>query len=190
MLTFFKGIFAISILSFISGGTDANAQVQETIMISGSAKILSGDLIEIDNTAIYLDGIYAPLRTQVCQEPEIGMYYCGEVSTKKLDELIAGRIVSCEITGWDGRGAKSGICSTEAHQDLSAEMVKTGWALVAWFDRSEEKAPQECMLSNCPTIREGLVLLESEAVTKRFGLWRGVFDTPWEYQVLSQKSLE
>lgn len=112
--------------------------------ITGPARVIDGDTIELAGQRIRLAYIDAPELGQMCEQPNWfvrivpGMpdtkpYECGRDAAAVLSELTRGRIVFCEPTDRDRYGRIVAVCKTpigeNATLDLGAEMVKRGWAV-------------------------------------------------------------
>jgi endonuclease YncB( thermonuclease family) len=92
--------------------------------IEGPAVAIDGDTLRVATdpvkwSKVRLFGVKAPER-----ETRIG-----PLATGMLDELIAGRSVSCKVVDIDLYGGATGRCAVLAGPaDLSLEMVRAGWA--------------------------------------------------------------
>jgi hypothetical protein len=91
------------------------------------------------------------------------IYGCGKRATQALADLIAGRVVQCEIVGRDTYGRALAVC-TAADIELNRAMVRHGWALA--FVKYSER----------------YVADESAAEAARAGLWAGSFVKPWDWR--------
>jgi len=99
------------------GGTAT--PVQESVVVSGPARIVDGDTLVIRKTQIRLFGVDAP---------ELDHPY-GKKAKWALVSLCKGQKVRAEITELDDYGRTVAKCYLEDGTDLSAEMVKQGLAL-------------------------------------------------------------
>jgi endonuclease YncB( thermonuclease family) len=63
--------------------------------LSGQARIIDGDTLEIHGTRIRLWGIDAPESSQLCRGEDSEQYRCGAKAANDLDAFIARRPVSC-----------------------------------------------------------------------------------------------
>ena len=63
--------------------------------VSGQARVIDGDTLEIGGTRIRLFGIDAPERGQSCRAGG-ELRVCGGLARLRLEERIAGRKVVCE----------------------------------------------------------------------------------------------
>jgi endonuclease YncB( thermonuclease family) len=87
-------------------------------VLTGHARTIDGDTIEIGGVSVRLKGIAAPER----DGPG------GAEATQAMRALIGDGEVRCELTGERTRGRAVGFCSTGSI-DLNGSMVRGGWAL-------------------------------------------------------------
>ena len=129
--------------------------------ITGPARVVDGDTLEIAGQRIRLHGIDAPESRQWCR---IGMaeVECGKKATKALRRLIAGNPVVCQERDVDRYGRVVAVCLNAEGQDVGAELVRQGWAL-AYRQFSQDYVGQE-----------------REAKAGKAGLWVMDFVEPWE----------
>jgi endonuclease YncB( thermonuclease family) len=130
--------------------------------VTGPARVVDGDTLEIQGQRIRLHGIDAPESRQVCRldgKP----WQCGKDSGSALAEKIARRPMTCEDLGRDRYKRIIARC-TVAGEDIGAWMVLEGLAL-AYRRFSLDYVDQE-----------------SEAEAERRGIWAGEFVKPWEWR--------
>ena len=130
--------------------------------VSGQARVIDGDTLEIGGTRIRLLGIDAPERGQSCQ---VGgeLWICGGLARLRLEERISGRTVVCEERDRDRYGRSVAVCRAGG-EDLNAWMVSEGLALA--YRRYSEAYVDE----------------EAGAKSARAGVWRGKFVPPWDWR--------
>ncbi|MDE0373739.1 MAG: thermonuclease family protein [Rhodospirillales bacterium] len=128
--------------------------------VSGVARVLDGDTIEIGTVRVRLWGVDAPEGRQECLA-QGRPWPCGQQAAQALAERIDGRRVACEERDRDGRIVA--VCLHHG-QDINAWLVRVGWALA--FRRYSKAYVRE----------------ESEAKSARRGLWRGEFVQPWNWR--------
>ncbi len=128
--------------------------------ISGKARIIDGDTIEVAGTRIRLEGIDAPERGQECQDSLGQPYDCGATTVRTLVDLTKGQPVTCEAVGKDRFWRTLAVCRLPSGLDLNAELVRQGRAVA--FRRYSERYVGE----------------EDEARRAGAGLWAGAFEHP------------
>jgi len=135
--------------------------------LSGDARIVSGDTLEIAGQKIALAGIDAPEPGQSCRRQDGERYDCGRIAATALMDLAAGVEVRCRVleaaASGPGNNARVARCSAGGY-DLSEGMVYTGWALAD------------------PRTGGQLRGLERGAREAGRGLWRGTFEAPWVWR--------
>ncbi len=130
-------------------------------ILSGPARVVSGDRLEVAGRMLRLAGVDAPDPGQRC-EIAGRAYDCGRIAATALMDLTVGVAVRCEILG--GGDPAPARCRLPDGYDLAEGMVYAGWAL-AW--------PRE---ANPLRAREEI------ARERHHGLWRGTFVPPWEWR--------
>jgi endonuclease YncB( thermonuclease family) len=130
--------------------------------IVGRARVIDGDTIEIAGTRIRLEGIDAPESDQTCTDTGNRAWRCGRAATRVLVELIAGRPLKCETSGFDRYRRVLAACALPDVSDVNAWMVQQGWALAYYSDVYRP--------------------LEAEAQAARRGIWAGSFIPPWDWR--------
>ena len=151
------GLFALP--STVSSRTSDD----DTAVVSGRAKVLDGDTIEIAGTRIRLEGIDAPESAQMCSRKGTGLWPCGKEATEHLKRLTSGRRVVCDDAGEDRYGRMLGWCAVDG-TDINAEMVRSGfaWAFVRYSRR--------------------YVAAEREARRAEAGIWQGEAEPAWAFR--------
>lgn len=143
--------------------------VSDVQAITGIPTVIDGDTIEIHKQRIRLNGVDAFESSQKCELNQ-KIYLCGNRSANYLSDLIAGRTVSCKISGKDRYRRLLGVCFTGT-TNLNREMVRAGWAL-AFVRYSKEY------------IRD-----EYQARLEANGAWAGRFAKPWDYRANKESPL-
>ena len=143
--------------------------------ISGTARVIDGDTLEIGGVRLSLAGIDAAEPGQRCARGE-RLVDCGIGAGAQLSDLTAGVTVSCVMLGL-GNPAHDAVEGISAHcaadgYDLSEGMVYTGWALVE---------PGEAQLYRN---------FQRDAEASERGLWRYRFVAPWEWRAGKRLALE
>ena len=104
--------------------------------ISGHARVVDGDGLEIEGRRIRLHGIDAFEMRQTC-----GGNPCGRASTEALRNLVGGRPVDCAEMDRDRYGRIVAVCHVGG-EDLGAAQVRRGHA-VAYTRYSQRYVLQE-----------------------------------------------
>ncbi|HEX9876229.1 MAG TPA: thermonuclease family protein [Gammaproteobacteria bacterium] len=130
--------------------------------VTGSARVIDGDSLEIGATSIRLHAIDAPEALQFCGRGGTS-WRCGAAATAKLKELVDGHILDCTQRDLDAYGRTVAAC-TNGSADLGAEMVLAGLAL-AYRQYGDDYADEE-----------------AQAQAARRGIWAGEFTPPWEWR--------
>lgn len=149
-LASFVGMLMIALPADLFGRASA---IATTISAeSPQVAVIDGDTLRLRDTLIRLQGINAPTRGKICQQPGGAEFDCGEASGRALAALVRGRAVSCQIDRRDRRGFAQAHCDAGGI-DLGRAMVSSGWATAS------------------PAISE-LVIAETEARQHGLGLWQ------------------
>ncbi len=131
--------------------------------VSGQARIIDGDTIDIGAIRVRLEGIDAPESAQTCQRATGETWRCGRAAVRQLNRLVAGRRVACERAGQDKYGRMLGTCWVDG-RDINSQMVSAGyaWAFVK-YSRS-------------------YVAQEADARAAKVGIWEGPAEPAWIYR--------
>ena len=138
-----------------------------SVAISGAAKALEGDLLEVDGKRVRLFGIDAPEIAQSCRVM-IFSWSCGEDAREMLGALITDRTVTCTEMTRDIVGLPAALCRTESVR-LNETMVRIGMALAS------------------PSEPRTFAADEAAAAHYGVGVWRSRFDKPWEWRAANAK---
>ena len=131
--------------------------------LTGSARVIDADTLEISGERIRLEGIDAPESAQMCADGEGRPYPCGREATAALRALLGAQDIRCETQGRDRYGRWIAFCYLGA-RDVNAWLVEQGHA-VAYRKHSDYYVPEE--------------IAAREA---RRGVWQGRFVMPWEWR--------
>ena len=128
--------------------------------LTGRARALDGDSLEIAGARIRLFGIDAPEGRQECRDATDRPYPCGRAATRALAAALAGRTVACTAVDHDRYDRDVAICTVDG-RDLGDIMVRAGHAL----DYAQHS-------------RGRYAAAEREARDAGRGLWGGTFEQP------------
>ena len=130
--------------------------------LSGPARVVDGDTIELEGERIRLHGIDAPEGRQSCSVDGTE-YPCGNMATAHLVNLTLGKHIECDGQERDRYKRLVAVCYANG-VDLNGALVRAGWA-VAYRRYSTDYVDEE-----------------AEARSEGIGMWRGEFDMPWEWR--------
>ncbi len=122
------------------------------------ARVMDDGSLKVKGYTIWLYGIYIPATDRTCRTYEIPVR-CGPQAVLALDFKIGPFFVDCEKKGENDDNSISALCTVKG-EDLSAWMVKEGWAVAL------PEAPFEYQV------------LEKIARTKGLGIWGRSIDWP------------
>ena len=112
-------------VAILSAGLAAPALADQ---LSGPARLIDGDTIEVGGQMVRLHGIDAPETGQTCTEKGGAEWRCGEAAGRALARLIAGQDVTCSGDERDAYGRLIAVCRTP-QAELNRRMVLDGMAL-------------------------------------------------------------
>lgn len=143
------------------GRTPATTPLQ----LTGIARVIDGDTLELQSRRIRLDGIDAPESGQLCRDNRGRHYDCGATATQALRTFLANRSdIVCRISGRDQYDRLIGDCRADG-ASVAAWLVNQGHAL-DWPRYSRGAYARE----------------QGEAERNERGLWAGTFDKPWDWR--------
>jgi endonuclease YncB( thermonuclease family) len=131
--------------------------------VTGKARVIDANTLEIGGERIRLDGIDAPDPDQQCLNGKGQPYGCGAYATRNLSGLVVGQTLVCDGRERDGDGRLIAVCYVGPF-DLGEMMVADGWAVAD------------------PVRGKAYVRAETAARARGVGLWKGTFDPPWEWR--------
>jgi endonuclease YncB( thermonuclease family) len=153
-------LLGLAALVLMAAWADAAVQLPAIV---GPASVLDGDSLKVGDRQIRLFGIDAPERRQTCLDPAGQRYRCGDAARAALAGKIAGATIRCQPRSIDRYERWVAVCY-RADEDLNGWLVAQGWAL-AYRHYSND-----------------YVAAEDAARARRAGIWRGSFETPWDYR--------
>ena len=150
-------------------GTDRLPKDTDARSVSGMARVIDGDTIEINRKRIRLHGIDAPEQKQKCLDASQSEYPCGEYATNALRRKVQSAHISCTVSGVDRYKRLIAVCYIGA-QNINNWLVKQGWA-IAYKRYSND-----------------YVSSERTARIERKGIWKGSFMEPWKWRKRSRQN--
>lgn len=156
-------IFGILVF-FYSENTYGFNLNQQTETISGKARVVDGDTLEIQNRKIRLKDIDAVEKDQNCYKNNQA-WDCGNKAKKFLEKTILSENVICIIDGIDFYRRFLATCyvnKSNTQINLNKLMVENGWAL----NYNSNKYSREEFL----------------AKSNRKNIWSGEFEKPQDYR--------
>ena len=150
---------ALALLAALSLACPAAAQD----VLTGPARVIDGDTVEVQGQRIRLHGIDAPESAQTCMDGAGRSYRCGRAATDALAGLIDRSPVACRVLDRDRYGRLIAACHRN-RVDLNGSMVATGHAL-AYRRFSSDYVDHE-----------------NAARARRLGVWQGRFVAPWDWR--------
>ena len=129
-----RALLAVAVLVGIAAGITAKDLLPPArpaaMDVSGPARVVDGDTIDIAGQRIRLQGLDAPEQGQTClargQE-----WSCGQRATMALRGLIGSRPVDCRDEGRDRYGRTIGFCWV-GETDIGRWLVRGGHAVAYW----------------------------------------------------------
>jgi endonuclease YncB( thermonuclease family) len=131
--------------------------------LKGRAVAVSGDTLRVARTTVALSGIEAPIDGQTCVSDDARRWRCDAAAETALARLLRSGPVTCELSGADDSGRRSGTC-LQGERDVAAELVRNGHVFA-----------QTGFLSSYGS-------LENEAQAAKAGIWGGEAARPSDYR--------
>ena len=141
----------------------AEAKPRQTVLVTGEARAIDGDTIEVDGTRIRLQGIDAPETRQRCTTADGVSWACGRYATAVLAAAVASVEVTCTARGRDRYQRVVAVCW--------AGVVEVGRAMVA-----------EGLALADRRFGRTYVPVEDAARAAALGIWAGEFEAPWDWR--------
>jgi endonuclease YncB( thermonuclease family) len=153
------GLFLGNMLPLDSfGGTR-----ETTGNLVGHPQVIDGDTLVLNSVRIRLSGIDAPEMAQVCFDEFHRPYSCGQKAKQALIQMVSFGSTRCIGDAYDIYGRLIGTCFV-SERNVNKEMVQRGWAM-AYTKYS---------------LRYSLDELNARISDR--GLWRGEFESPWNWR--------
>lgn len=138
--------------------------------VTGVARILDGDTVQVANTKIRLTGIDAPETDQVCLNQQSEVWACGVAARDELIKHAQNVPWTCRGTAHDRFHRLLAKCEANG-EDVQKWMVQSGWALS--FIRYSHVYDND----------------EAAARSAKAGLWAGAFIAPWDWRNRNKKTV-
>lgn len=136
--------------------------------IYSSARVVSGDTLNINGHLFRLYGIDAPEMNQSCADASGRAYSCGRQAAAWLSSWLQDNTLECKVMQQDANGNMAGTCSLGAY-DIGAALVNAGWAL-AYTKHTDIYVPYQ-----------------QQAENNGSGLWQGEFYMPWDWRKIQAR---
>jgi endonuclease YncB( thermonuclease family) len=135
----------------------------EAGQISGQAKAIDSQIIQVGDQRVMLFGVDSVMRKQVCMldgKP----WQCWSAAVHELQTLLDQGPVTCDRVGEpDVYGRVLARCSVSG-QSLNEQLVSAGFAVARTSETTD------------------YVAAEATAKQKKLGLWQGKFELPSEFR--------
>jgi len=131
--------------------------------VTGLARVIDGDTIDVGSTRVRLHGIDAPEQDQTCDHPTRGEWACGAAVTRALGVWLNGKQVRCSRTDTGRYGRMVAICWRDG-ADIGGTLVAQGHAFA--FKRYSDRYVRE----------------ERAALAAGRGLWTSVVMSPSDHR--------
>ena len=95
--------------------------------ITGQARAIDGDTLEIAGIRIRLGGIDAPERSETCKDALGRAWRCGDWATEQARKLISGQVLTCLDLGQRSFERLVGRCYLNG-RDLAVLLIESGAA--------------------------------------------------------------
>ena len=131
--------------------------------ITGTARIVDGDTLDVGAVRVRLHGIDAPEAGQTCEGADGRRWQCGTEVMNRLAELAEGKTVECDALDRDPYGRIIARCR-RGSIDLNGTMIDEGlaWAFLRFSTDFADR--------------------EAAARAARIGIWQGEAEPPWDYR--------
>jgi len=135
---------AVLCLTTILLAAVASQGVAHAMSVTGFARVLDGDTADVAGKRVRFFGIDAPELSQSCVDATGRSWQCGKAARDRLEELTAGKAVTCTYEEADATGRILGSCKADG-RDINETLVSEGhaWAFVRYsntYVEAERKA--------------------------------------------------
>lgn len=155
------GLFGLLLSVAVPHDLLGTARPQPALTVTtDQIRVLDGETLRLGDRVLRLQALQVPARGQAtCRDAAGQNQDCGTAAAEALATLVAGRNLSCRISGADRLGRALGTCEAGG-VEVNAALVAAGWALA-----EGDAAP-------------GLVAIEAAARQGRRGLWSSAQPAP------------
>ena len=136
--------------------------------ISGSARAMDGDSLDMAGIVVRLHGVDAPELNQTCAR-EGQSWACGKEASAKLAQLVNGAELRCEQRDVDDYDRIVASC-TARQIDLGQAMVEAGLAVAL------------------PQFSDRYLGAEARAKALKLGIWSSDFQKPADYRAANPRA--
>ena len=130
--------------------------------VTGKAKVLNGDTLQLGETVIRLSKIDAPELLQNCRTRKGRVQKCGRMAAQSLLRIVQMQDLICTEEGKSDDGFVTATC-TLGPFNVNEQMVADGWAIAMEGDGNYIRA-------------------QNFAKARNEGMWRSTFILPWEWR--------
>lgn len=95
--------------------------------LSGRARVVDGDTLEVSGVKVRLFGVDAPELDQRCERGG-RVWACGQAAREALAGIVGGRRIACSVQDIDRYGRDVAVCQA-GDQDVGAVLVRQGMAI-------------------------------------------------------------
>ncbi|HMN38516.1 MAG TPA: thermonuclease family protein [Hyphomicrobium sp.] len=143
-----------------------NSAISDPAVVSGRARVVTGDRLSVAGKLVHLAGIDAPHPAQPCYRGNGRRWGCATSALGTLRRLVRGRRVACELKAGGDKAPQQAHCRA-GDVDLAAAMVRKGYAFAS-DDFGRPYASEE-----------------ESARAQKIGVWQGETDRPevWRAKV-------
>jgi endonuclease YncB( thermonuclease family) len=170
-----RGPWPIVVMMFVIGGLAyfkpdfsrvvPHAKPTAGSTVTGAARVIDGDTIEIGGERIRFNGIDAPEMAQTCEDGQGRAYRCGATARQALGRFLdAAQPTRCDFVSRDRYGRFVGNCFRADDASVSAYLVRHGFAM-NWARYGGTYANDQ-----------------NAAKAERLGIWSGSAQPPWEWR--------
>lgn len=154
--------------AFFGAGLALAAASSAAEDISGRARAVDSNTLEIGARRIRLIGVDAPDLDQMCPARRGELYACGKVAAETLAKLVKDGPLVCRGERTDPAGRLLASCTIRGF-DVGEQYILTGRAFAD------------------PETGEDYRRAEGTAAKLREGMWRGEFQKPWDWRAARAK---